>query len=51
MFGGLTLAHIIFFILVLALKSKLEAGNNGVFALPAIHTILLIAISGIGIYF
>ncbi|MCQ3915728.1 MAG: hypothetical protein MJ195_03270 [Mycoplasmoidaceae bacterium] len=51
MFGGLALAHMLFFILVLSLQHQIAQGNNGVYALPAIHTILLIGISAVGIYF
>lgn len=51
LFGALTAIHIIFFVLVLGLKDEIAKGNNGVYALPAIHTIILIAISVVGIYF
>lgn len=51
LFGALTAAHIIFFILVLGLKEQIAKGNSGVFALPAIHTIILVGISVVGIYF
>ncbi|XQP54908.1 MAG: hypothetical protein ACOQNV_02110 [Mycoplasmoidaceae bacterium] len=51
LFGALAAVHIIFFILVLGLKDQIARGNSGVFALPAIHTIILVAISVVGIYF
>lgn len=50
-FGALTLAHILFFILVLALRNRMHEGDNGLFALPAIHTILLLGICAVGVYF
>lgn len=51
LFGALTTVHVIFFVLVLGLKEQIAQGNNGIYALPAVHTIILIGISAVGIYF
>lgn len=51
-FGGLCLAHLIFFILVLVFSTKMaENFSAAYFVLPALHTILLIGIAVVGIYF
>mgnify|MGYP003297140355 CR=1 FL=1 len=50
-FAAFGVAHLLFFILVVVLRSKIVEGNTGVYALPAIHTVILIAISVVGIYF
>lgn len=51
-FGALTIVHILFFILVLAFSKNIQDNfKSGYFVLPAIHTLLLIAISVVGIYF
>ncbi len=50
-FGALALVHLIFFVLVLALKGRMEEGNNGLYALPAVHTLILLGIAGVGVYF
>lgn len=50
-FGALTLVHFIFFIVVASVRNGLLDGKSGLFALPAIHTVILVAISAVGIYF
>lgn len=51
-FGGFAIAHLVFFILVLAFSKQMQENfTSGYYALPVIHMLLLIGISVVGIYF
>lgn len=51
MFVGFGAAHLILFVICMALKDSFVYGSAAVYAIPAIHTVLLVALSAVGIYF
>lgn len=51
LFGILTFLHILFFVLVLSLAKNMTEGDYALYALPGIHTVLLVSLSIVGIYF